>query len=60
MKDRNDTKTRSLPMSGSASRQARYREEQLKRGRRQRSFWLTDDEALKVRQMLQELRKDEG
>lgn len=60
MKDQNDTKTRSLPMSGNASRQARYREEQLKRGRRQRSFWLTDDETLKVRQMLQGLRTDEG
>jgi hypothetical protein len=56
MKDRNDSDTRSLILDDGAERQARYRSNQLRLGRRQRSFWLTDDEAKEVKDLLAELR----
>lgn len=44
------------PMDG-ATRQARYRSEQKKLGRRPRLFYLTDDEKAKVDRLLATLRR---
>lgn len=56
MKDQNDSVTRNLLVDDGAERQARYRSNQMRLGRRQRSFWLTDNEAKAVKDLLAELR----
>lgn len=42
--------------SSGAKRQAAYAARQRARGRRQRSYWLTDDEAAQVVALLERLR----
>lgn len=57
MKDSRDKKTGDLLLaSPGARRQAAYAERQRARGRRQRSYWLTDSEAEQVAALLQQLR----
>lgn len=60
MKDPADRHTRDLldaPSSPGARRQASYAQRQRDAGRRQRTFWLTDDEAESVRQLIEKLRE---
>lgn len=57
MKDEKDKKTGNhLLASPGAKRQAAYAARQRARGRRQRSYWLTDSEAEQVAALLQQLR----
>ena len=56
MKDSRDKKTGDLLASPGAKRQAAYAERQRSRGRRQRSYWLTDVEAEQVTAFLKQLR----
>jgi hypothetical protein len=44
--------------SSGARRQAKYAERQRALGRRQRSYWITDEEAEAIVELLQERRKD--
>lgn len=56
MRDKKDTQT--LDLLKATTRQGRYSEKQRELGRRQRSFWLTDDEAAQVSALLESLRSD--
>lgn len=56
MKDQNDKQTGDLLASPGARRQAAYAERQRAAGRRQRSMWLTDDEAAAVAALLEQMR----
>lgn len=53
MKDTKDTKTGEL----FTSRQAKYRQKLQAAGLRQHAFWLTPEEAEKVRQLIEKLRE---
>lgn len=53
-----DTKTGDLPASPGARRQAAYAERQRAQGRKQRTYWLTDDEAAQVAALLERLRPE--
>lgn len=57
MKDSKDRHTRDLLASPGAERQAAYAQRQRAAGRRQRTFWLTDQEAERVRQLIEQLRE---
>lgn len=57
MIDKKDTQT--LDLLKSSTRQGRYSERQRELGRRQRSYWLTDDEATKMAAYLDSLRSDD-
>ncbi|MNF02790.1 hypothetical protein D3C80_2019910 [compost metagenome] len=56
MRDRHDKQTADLLKSPAANRQAAYAAKQRAAGRKQRSFWLTDDEAASVSALLERLR----
>lgn len=56
MRDRHDKQTADLLKSPAANRQAAYAAKQRAAGRKQRSFWLTDDEAAAVSALLERLR----
>lgn len=56
MRDKKDTLTGDLLKA--TTRQGRYSERQRLLGRRQRSFWLTDDEAEAVGELLERLRSE--
>lgn len=56
MRDPKDRQTRDLLRSPGASRQAAYADRQRAAGRRQRSMWLTDDEAAAVAALLEQMR----
>lgn len=56
MRDRHDKQTADLLKSPAANRQAAYAAKQRAAGRKQRSFWLTDDEAASVAALLERLR----
>lgn len=56
MKDRRDKQTGDLLRSPGAGRQAAYADRQRAAGRRQRSMWLTDDEAAAVAALLKQMR----
>lgn len=58
MRDKKDTQT--LDLLKSTTRQGRYSEKQRELGRRQRSFWLTDDEAKAVASLLESLRSEDA
>ena len=58
MKDSRDKKTGDLLASPGAKRQAAYAERQRSRGRRQRSYWLTETEAEQVAAFLEQLRQE--
>lgn len=57
MRDKKDTQT--LDLLKSTTRQGRYSEKQRELGRRQRSFWLTDEETAAVGALLESLRSDD-
>lgn len=59
MRDKADSKTGDLLASPGARRQAAYAERQRAAGRRQRSYWLTEDEAGAVAALLERLRPAE-
>nr|WP_083848905.1 hypothetical protein [Pseudomonas luteola] len=44
--------------SPGANRQAAYAEKQRAMGRKQRSFWLTDDEAIAVNSLVEQIRAE--
>lgn len=46
--------------SSGARRQAKYAERQRASGRRQRSYWLTDEEAAAIADFLEDMRKREA
>lgn len=56
MKDPRDKQTGDLLRSPGAGRQAAYAARQRAAGRRQRSMWLTDDEAAAVAALLEQMR----
>lgn len=56
MRDKHDSKTGNLLASVGAKRQARYAERQKAAGRRQASYWLTDDEKQSVENLLAQIR----
>lgn len=59
MRDEADKKTRDLlvqPSSG-ARRQAEYAARQRAAGRKQRNYWLTDDEAAQVAALVEKMRE---
>ena len=56
MRDKKDTQT--LDLLKATTRQGRYSERQRGLGRRQRSFWLTDDEKEEVGELLERLRSE--
>ncbi len=56
MKDPNDKKTGDLLMAPKARRQAAYVARQREAGRRQRGYWLTDEEAESVSAFISEIR----
>ena len=56
MKDPRDKQTGDLLRSPGAGRQAAYAARQRAAGRRQRSMWLTDDEATVVSALLEQMR----
>lgn len=49
MKDKTDKKTLGLLLTQGARRQADYAARQREQGRRQRTFWLTDEEFEKLK-----------
>lgn len=49
MKDKADKKTLALLVTQGAKRQADYAARQREQGRRQRTFWLTDEEFEKLK-----------
>ena len=49
MKDKTDKKTLGLLLMQGAKRQADYAARQREQGRRQRTFWLTDEEFEKLK-----------
>lgn len=49
MKDKADKKTLGLLLTQGAKRQADYAARQREQGRRQRTFWLTDEEFEKLK-----------
>ncbi len=49
MKDKTDKKTLGLLLTQGAKRQADYAARQREQGRRQRTFWLTDEEFEKLK-----------
>ena len=57
MKQREDTKTGDMLRSTGAKAQAAYAERMKAQGLRQRTFWLTDEEAEKVRRYIERSRK---
>lgn len=59
MKDAGEAHADTEQLSPGARRQATYRDSQIRNGRRQRSFWLTDIEAESVRELIALLRSDE-
>lgn len=56
MKDGRDKRTGNLLMSPGAKRQAEYVARQREAGRRQCSYWLTENEAKEVAGLLERLR----
>ncbi len=56
MRDKHDRQTGDLLRSPGAGRQAAYAARQRAAGRRQRSMWLTDDEAAAVAALLEQMR----
>lgn len=56
MRDRHDKQTADLLKSPAANRQAAYAAKQRAAGRKQRSYWLTDEEAAAVAAFLERLR----
>ena len=56
MRDKHDRGTGDLLKTPAANRQAAYAERQRQAGRKQRSYWLTDDEAAAVTALLEQLR----
>lgn len=56
MRDKHDRGTADLLKTPAANRQAAYAERQRQAGRKQRSYWLTDDEAAAVTALLEQLR----
>lgn len=63
MRDKHDAHTRDMiresQLTPNARRQAAYRESQLKQGRKQRSYWLSDAEAAAIKQLLTQMRGTE-
>ena len=53
MKDKADKQTLALLVTQGAKRQADYAARQREQGRRQRTFWLTDEEFEKVRMYIE-------
>lgn len=53
MKDKADKKTLGLLLTQGAKRQADYAARHREQGRRQRTFWLTDEEFEKVRMYIE-------
>lgn len=60
MRDRHDKQTADLLKSPAANRQAAYAAKQRAAGRKQRSYWLTDEEAAAVAAYLEQLRGSAG
>ncbi len=58
MRDEHDNKTAELVLSPGAKRQAEYATRQRAQGRKQRSFWLSDEEARQVAELLERLRPE--
>ena len=56
MKQREDTKTGDMLRSTGAKAQAAYAERMRAQGLKQRTFWLTDEEAAKVRRYIERSR----
>lgn len=56
MRDKHDRATADLLKTPAANRQAAYADRQRQAGRKQRSYWLTDDEAAAVAALLERLR----
>ena len=56
MQDPNDTTTGAWLMTPKARRQAAYVARQKEAGRRQRGYWLTDEEAKSVSAFIAEIR----